>query len=153
MLRGTAATPARAHQICAGAFAHVLRLAIAPIRRASPNSTTLSFVKCNRLNLPLLAVFSLLGSAVSPTVSGRCVEMGSMSDAEWMRDQAERCLRLARATNDPVLADRLMARAADYLESAQVLERVAGGSSITPATPRQQPAQQQQQIQPRPEED
>jgi hypothetical protein len=81
------------------------------------------------------------------------MEMGSMSDAEWMRDQAERCLRLARSTNDPVLADRLMARAADYLESAQVLERVAGAPSITPATQGQRPAQQQQQIQPGKEDD
>jgi len=79
--------------------------------------------------------------------------MGSMTDAEWMRDQAERCLRLARSTNDPVLADRLMARAADYLESAQVLERVAVPRSVPPATPGQRPAQQQQQIQPRTEED
>ena len=79
--------------------------------------------------------------------------MGSMSDAEWMRDQAERCLRLARSAHDPVLADRLKARAADYLESAQVLERVAVQRSLPPATQRQQPAQQQQQIQPKTEED
>ena len=79
--------------------------------------------------------------------------MSSMTDAEWMRDQAERCLRLARSAHDPVLADRLMARAADYLESAQVLERVAVARSVAPATPGRQPAQQQQQIQPRTEED
>jgi hypothetical protein len=81
------------------------------------------------------------------------MEMGSMTDAEWMRDQAERCLRLAQSTNDPTLAGRLKARAADYLESAQVLERLAVAPSIAPATPGQQSAQQQQQIQPKIERD
>jgi hypothetical protein len=75
--------------------------------------------------------------------------MDGMTDAEWMRDQAERCLRLARSTKDPALAVRLKARAADYLDSAQVLERLAVAPSIAPATPGQQPAQPQQQIQPK----
>jgi hypothetical protein len=76
-----------------------------------------------------------------------------MTDAEWLRDQAERCLRLARSADDQALADSLMARAADYLESAQALERLAVPQSIAPATLRQRPVQQQQQIQPKKEED
>jgi hypothetical protein len=71
-----------------------------------------------------------------------------MTDAEWLRDQAERCLRLARSADDPALADQLKARAADYLESAQALERLAIAPSIAPPTQPQQPVQQQQQIQP-----
>jgi hypothetical protein len=74
--------------------------------------------------------------------------MGSMTDAEWLRDQAERCLRLARSADDLAQADRLKARAADYLESAQALERLAIAPSIAPPTQPQQPVQQQQQIQP-----
>ena len=74
-----------------------------------------------------------------------------MTDAEWLRDQAERCLRLAQSADDPALANSLKTRAADYLESAQALERLAVPPSIPPATPRQRPAQQQQQIQPKTE--
>jgi hypothetical protein len=72
-----------------------------------------------------------------------------MTDAEWLRDQAERCLRLAQSADDPTLANSLKARAADYLESAQALERLAVSPSILPATRGQRPAQQQQQIQPK----
>jgi hypothetical protein len=71
-----------------------------------------------------------------------------MTDAEWLRDQAERCLRLARSADDPALADSLMARAADYLESAQALERLAVAPSIALPPQPQQPVQLQQQIQP-----
>jgi hypothetical protein len=74
-----------------------------------------------------------------------------MTDAEWLRDQAERCLRLAHSADDPTLANSLKVRAADYLESAQALERLAVAPSIAPATPGQRPAQQQQQIQPKTE--
>jgi hypothetical protein len=76
-------------------------------------------------------------------------ETRGMTDAEWLRDQAERCLRLAQSADDPALANSLKTRAADYLESAQALERLAVPPSIPPATPRQRPAQQQQQIQPK----
>jgi hypothetical protein len=76
-------------------------------------------------------------------------ETGSMTDAEWLRDQAERCLRFAQSADDPTLANSLKARAADYLESAQALERLAVSPSILPATRGQRPAQQQQQIQPK----
>jgi hypothetical protein len=61
-----------------------------------------------------------------------------------LRDQAERCLRLARSADDQALADSLMARAADYLESAQALEWLAVAPSIALPT---QPVQLQQQIQ------
>jgi hypothetical protein len=44
--------------------------------------------------------------------------------------------------------DAIAARAADYLESAQALERLAAAPSIAPPTQPQQPVQQQQQIQP-----
>jgi hypothetical protein len=45
----------------------------------------------------------------------------------------------------------LKTRAADYLESAQALERLAVAPSIAPAMQGQRPAQQQQQIQPKTE--
>jgi hypothetical protein len=56
---------------------------------------------------------------------------------------------LAQSADDPALANSLKARAADYLESAQALERLAVAPPIPPTTPRQRPAQQQQQIQPK----
>jgi hypothetical protein len=71
-----------------------------------------------------------------------------MTEAERLREQAERCLRLARSTSDRVDADRLTALAAEYLDSAQILERLAAARSVPPVSPEQRPAQQQQQIQP-----
>jgi hypothetical protein len=75
-----------------------------------------------------------------------------MTDAEWLRDQAERCLRLAQTATDPELADRLKARAADYLESAQTLERVAAPRLVPRTSPGRLAPQQQQQMQPKKEE-
>jgi|RhiMetStandDraft_4_1073278.scaffolds.fasta_scaffold1598899_1 hypothetical protein len=60
--------------------------------------------------------------------------------AQWLREQAERCLRLARAVTANDVADRLRALAADYLERATKLE---GARPVT---------QQQQQIQPKEEQ-
>jgi hypothetical protein len=42
----------------------------------------------------------------------------------------------------------LTALAAEYLDSAQILERLPAARSGPPVSPEQQPAQQQQQIQP-----
>jgi hypothetical protein len=67
----------------------------------------------------------------------------------FLREQAQRCLRLARSTSDQMVSDRLTALAAEYLDSAQTLERLAAARpSVPPVTPEQRPAQQQQQIQP-----
>jgi hypothetical protein len=61
-----------------------------------------------------------------------------MSDAEELRECAERCRRLAVGVTTPGLAESLLALALDYLERAAKLE-VA------------QVIQQQQQIQPKKE--
>jgi hypothetical protein len=61
-----------------------------------------------------------------------------MSSAEYLRDQAERCMRLARACASNDLAQSLMDLAADYLERAAKL-------SHAPVVQQQQ----QQQAQPK----
>jgi len=63
-----------------------------------------------------------------------------MSSAEYLREQAERCMRLARACASNDLAQSLMDLAADYLERAAKL-------SQAPVVQQQQ--QQQQQAQPK----
>jgi hypothetical protein len=69
-----------------------------------------------------------------------------MTEAEGLREQAERYLRLARSATDTQIAEKLTALAAEYLDCAQTLERLAGpGPSAT--APAQQPVQQQQQEQ------
>jgi hypothetical protein len=71
-----------------------------------------------------------------------------MIEAEALREQAERCLRLARSTSDQMVYDRSTALAAEYLDRAQPLERLAAAlPSVPPVSPEQQPAQRQQQIQ------
>jgi hypothetical protein len=66
--------------------------------------------------------------------------MPSMPEnVQWLREQAERCLRLARSVTANDIADRLRALAAEYLERATKLEQPV--------------AQQQQQIQPKKKED
>src|SRR5258705_5820532 len=42
----------------------------------------------------------------------------AMSTAEELRDKAEQCMRIARATSNKTAAESLMAMAADYLEQA-----------------------------------
>jgi hypothetical protein len=75
-----------------------------------------------------------------------------MTEAERLREQAERYLRLARSTADREVAEKLIALAAGYLDSAHTLERLAAAQAVPPTTSGQ-PAQQQQQIQPKPDED
>jgi hypothetical protein len=87
-----------------------------------------------------------------------------MTEVERLRQQAQRCLRLARQTSG-ALTEHLQALAADYLEEALSLERRQGlvhqqapaqvhgqvqqrGHQLPPPIPGQQPMQQQQQPQP-----
>ena len=75
-----------------------------------------------------------------------------MTEAERLRDQAERCLRLARGASDKTITERLSELAAEYLVRAQALESPPGPQvPIPPAQdqPMQQQQQQQQQIQPK----
>jgi hypothetical protein len=51
-----------------------------------------------------------------------------MTEAEHLRDQAARCLRLARASTDKTVNERLTELAADYLERAQALEEALPAS-------------------------
>jgi len=46
-----------------------------------------------------------------------------MTEAEGLREQAARCLRLARSSSDKTTIERLTELAAEYLERAQALER------------------------------
>jgi chromatin remodeling complex protein RSC6 len=66
-----------------------------------------------------------------------------MSSAEYLRDQAERCMRLARACASNDLAQSLMDLASDYLERAAKLAQAP--------VVQQQQQQQQQQAQPKKE--
>jgi len=68
-----------------------------------------------------------------------------MHIAAHLRQQAERCLRLARMVRGDDAAARLNALAADYLAEAQAFELQAS----TEAPVAQQPVQQQQQVQPK----
>jgi hypothetical protein len=76
-----------------------------------------------------------------------------MTDAEWLRDQAERRLRLAQSATDPQQADRLKTLAADYLERVRGLwsECPLHDSSRRPARDNS-PPQRRHQIQPKKEE-
>ena len=76
------------------------------------------------------------------------------SEAQRLREQAARCLRLAknRTLPDDVIR-QMRALAADYLERAQAVEKAAdrqqqqAGHLIPPPEPSHGAAQQQQQIQ------
>ncbi len=69
-----------------------------------------------------------------------------MTEAESLRRQAERALRVARGISDEQAARALNALAADLHKRAEGLERQGIPSPVQPVV--QQPAQQQQQIQP-----
>ena len=72
-----------------------------------------------------------------------------MTEAQRLRDEAKRCRRLAEAIADAKAASALLALANEYLDRAQRLERQETLSPPqSPAPTEQQPAQQQQQIQP-----
>jgi hypothetical protein len=74
----------------------------------------------------------------------------SMTEAEHLREQAARCLRLARASTDKTVIERLTELAAEYEEQARALEGAPPGSQVSAAAPPQdQPMQQQQQVQPK----
>ena len=63
-----------------------------------------------------------------------------MSTQSHYRRLAENCMKMAAGCNDPAIANALRILAADYLSSAEAIERPVG--------------QQQQQIQPKePEKD
>jgi hypothetical protein len=53
-----------------------------------------------------------------------------MTEAEHLRDQAARCLRLARASTDKTVIERLTELAADYLERAQALQEALPASQV-----------------------
>ena len=55
-----------------------------------------------------------------------------MNDAQRFRAQAELCLRIARSMKDRTAADRLNAKAADYLAQAVELETNPAGASPMP---------------------
>jgi hypothetical protein len=76
-----------------------------------------------------------------------------MTEADELREHAERCRRLANSATDRNVARVLMDMAEEYLARAERLERRASVPPRTPiAAPEQQPVQQQQQIQPKKEE-
>ena len=72
-----------------------------------------------------------------------------MTEAERLREQAERCLRLARSSTDKTIIERLTELAADYLEQARALEGAPQGSHVPVSPTQDQPMQQQQQVQPK----
>jgi hypothetical protein len=71
-----------------------------------------------------------------------------MSDAEQLRHEAARALRLSQLIGDKQASEALAKHAADLLERAEALERENMGQVPQPPATPQQPAQQQQQIQP-----
>jgi hypothetical protein len=85
------------------------------------------------------------------------------SEAQRLREQAERCLRLANAQTRNDVIRNLRALAADYLEAAQALERAEDnpqqqqqqqvGNIVPPPQPSHGVAQQQQQAQPKKPDD
>jgi hypothetical protein len=81
------------------------------------------------------------------------------SEAQRMREQAARCLRLANQTLREDVIGRLRALAADYLENAQALEWAADQRQrqirnvAPPPEPSHGAAQQQRQVQPKKADD
>jgi len=73
-----------------------------------------------------------------------------MTKADDLREQAERCRRLAKSTTDPNVARILTGLADEYMVRARGLERRTLPTVPGPAP--EQPMQQQQQIQPKREE-
>ena len=83
-----------------------------------------------------------------------------MNEAQRLREQAARCLRLAQGTHADDVREQLRTLAATYLEKAQSLERGAaqpqqhvGNIVPPPPEPSHGVAQQQQQIQPKKDDD
>jgi hypothetical protein len=73
-----------------------------------------------------------------------------MTEAERLRDEAARALRLSEQIIDEQARKALAALAADLLKRAEAIERENTEPARQPPFPPQQPAQQQQeQIQPK----
>jgi|HubBroStandDraft_1064217.scaffolds.fasta_scaffold411249_1 hypothetical protein len=80
------------------------------------------------------------------------------SEAQRLREQAERCLRLAKGTSSDGMRQRLRDVAAEYLEEAEALERTTDqhqqvGNVVPAPEPSHGAAQQQQQVQPKKADD
>jgi hypothetical protein len=72
-----------------------------------------------------------------------------MTEAERLRHEAARALRLSQLIGDERASEALAAHAANLLERAETIERESmGPAPQAPATP-QQSAQQQEQVQPK----
>ena len=73
-----------------------------------------------------------------------------MTEAERLREQAERCMRLAHSAPDAEIAPCLRAFAAECLEKAQALEspETSDRPEALEEPERVRPVQQQQQIHP-----
>jgi hypothetical protein len=72
-----------------------------------------------------------------------------MTEADQLRHEAARALRLSQLIVDKLASEALAAHAANLLERADAMEREnAPPAPQPPATP-QQPTQQQEQVQPK----
>jgi hypothetical protein len=71
-----------------------------------------------------------------------------MTEADRLRHEAARALRLSKLIGDMKASDALAAHAADLLERAEALERKNMPPAPQAQATAQQPAQQQQQVQP-----
>jgi hypothetical protein len=72
-----------------------------------------------------------------------------MTETTWLREEAARALRLSQLIGDKKASEVLAAHAADLLERAEAIDRENGSPVLQPPATPQQPAQQQQQIQPK----
>ena len=76
-----------------------------------------------------------------------------MSEADRLRHDAARALRLSKLIGDMKARDARAAHAADLLERAEALERENMPPAPQAQATVQQPAQLQQQVQPKKEEE
>jgi hypothetical protein len=76
-----------------------------------------------------------------------------MTEADQLRREAARALRLSQLIGDKQASEALAAHAANLLERADAMERENMGLTPQPPATAQQPAQQQQQVQPRNSDD
>jgi hypothetical protein len=101
-----------------------------------------------------------MGRAANPIAWTSALMPDDISEAQRLRTQAERCLRLAKGPIDRDMAESLHKLGTDYLAQANAIERGWGqqqqrGNQPPPPLPEhgQQPALQQQQVQPEDEGD
>jgi hypothetical protein len=69
-----------------------------------------------------------------------------MTEADQLRHEAARALRLSQLIGDKQASEALATHAANLLERADAMERENLGSVPQPPVPPQQQAQQQQQV-------